>query len=84
MNLLDYWNFIIPIGNMLFPLLTDEWLDVIMYFATEDHYSRQDITILFWKYLVDIKSEVCLNLFWEYSTSIENCDLESGLGNIYS
>jgi hypothetical protein len=27
---------------------------------------RQNIIILFWKYLVDIRSEAWLNLFWEY------------------
>jgi hypothetical protein len=37
-----------------------------MYFSMENHNSRQDILILFWKYLVDIRSEAWLNLFWEY------------------
>jgi hypothetical protein len=27
---------------------------------------RQNIIVLFWKYLVDIRSEAWLNLFWEY------------------
>jgi hypothetical protein len=34
--------------------------------STEDHNNKQNIIILFWKYLVDIRSEVWLNLFWEY------------------
>ncbi len=33
---------------------------------TEYHNSRQIIIILFWKYLVDIKSEAWLNRFWDY------------------
>jgi hypothetical protein len=32
----------------------------------ENNNSRQNITILFWKYLVDIRSEAWLNLFGEY------------------
>ncbi len=45
---------------MLFPMLTAEC------FSTEYHNSRWNIIILFRKYLVDIKSEVWQNLFWEY------------------
>jgi hypothetical protein len=30
------------------------------------HNSRQNIMILFWKYLVDIRIEPWQNLFWEY------------------
>jgi hypothetical protein len=30
------------------------------------HNSRQNIISLFWKYLVYIRSETWLNLFWEY------------------
>ncbi len=52
---------------MLFPMLTAEWLHLLLYFSTtEYHNSRQNITILFWKYVVDIGSEARLNLFWEY------------------
>ncbi len=36
------------------------------YFSTEYHISGQNIIILFWKYVVDIRSEAWLNLFWEY------------------
>ncbi len=51
---------------MLFPMLTVEWLHLVMYFSTEYHNSTQNIIILFLKYLVDIRSEACLNLFGEY------------------
>jgi hypothetical protein len=47
-------------------MLTDEWLHLVLYFSTGHHNSRQNIMILFWKYLVDIRSEARLNLFWEY------------------
>jgi hypothetical protein len=57
-------NFIIPFGNMLFPLLTAEWLHPVLYFSTEYYNSR--LIILIWKYLLDIRSEAWLNLFWEY------------------
>jgi hypothetical protein len=30
------------------------------------HNSRQNVIILFWKYLVDIRSDAWLNLSWEY------------------
>jgi hypothetical protein len=30
------------------------------------HPKARHIIILFWKYLVDIRSEAWLNLFWEY------------------
>jgi hypothetical protein len=50
---------------MLFPMLTAEWLHLGQYFFTEYNSSRQNIIILFWKYLVDIRSESWLNLFWE-------------------
>jgi hypothetical protein len=46
---------------MLFPMLTDEWLHLVLY-----HNSRQNSKILFGKYLVDISSEAWLNLLWEY------------------
>jgi hypothetical protein len=49
---------------MLFPLLTAEWLHLVLYFSTEDHNSRQ--IFMFWKYLFDIRSEVWQHLFWEY------------------
>ncbi len=49
---------------MLFPLLTVEWLHQVMNFSTEYSISRQNITILFWKYLVDIRSEAWLNIFF--------------------
>jgi hypothetical protein len=39
---------------MLFRMLKAEWLHLVL--------SRQNIKILFWKYLVDIRSEVWLNL----------------------
>ncbi len=68
MNLLYYW-FLILFGNMLFPMLTAEWLhlqDCILYFSQEYHNSRQSTIILFWKYFINIRSEAWLNLFWEY------------------
>jgi hypothetical protein len=58
-----------PFGNMLFPMLTAVWLHQLLYFSSEDHKSRQNIIILFRKYLVDIVdiiSEAWLNFFWEY------------------
>ncbi len=58
MNFLYNGNFIIPFGNMLFPMLTAEWLRLVLYFSTEYDNSRQNIIILFWKYLIDFRSEV--------------------------
>jgi hypothetical protein len=66
MNLLYCRNFIIPFGNMFFPTLTAEWLHLVRYFSAEYHNSRQNVIILFWKYLVDIRSEAWLNLSCEY------------------
>jgi hypothetical protein len=37
----------------------------VLYFSPEFHNSMENIIILFWKYLVDIRSEAWLNLFWE-------------------
>jgi hypothetical protein len=51
---------------MLFPLLTAEWLHLKRYLSTEIHNYRQNIIILFWKYLVDVRNEAWLNLVWEY------------------
>ncbi len=51
---------------MLFPMTTAEWLHLVLYFSSEYHNSRQNIEILFGKFLVDIRSEAWLNLFWEY------------------
>jgi hypothetical protein len=45
-------------------MLEAEWLRLVL--STEDHNYKQNIIIMFWKYLVDIRSEVWLNLFWEY------------------
>jgi hypothetical protein len=39
---------------------------VVLYFSPEYHNPKQNIIILFWKYLVDIESEAWLNLFWQY------------------
>jgi hypothetical protein len=61
---MHYCYFIIPLGNMLFPLLTAEWLHPVLYFSTEYHNSR--LIILIWKYLLDIRSEAWQNFFWEY------------------
>jgi len=47
----------------VFPMLTDEWLHLTLYRIS---YSRENIMYLFWKYLVDLRSEAWLNLFWEY------------------
>jgi hypothetical protein len=52
--------------NMLFPMLTAVCLHLLLdYFSTKYHNSRQNVIILFWKYLVDIGREAWLNLFWE-------------------
>jgi hypothetical protein len=48
----------------MYPLLAAERLHQVMNFSTEYSNSRQNITILFWKYLVDIRSEAWLNTFW--------------------
>ncbi len=50
---------------MLFYVLTAEWLHLVQYFSTEYPNPRQNIIILFLKYLVDISSEAWLNLIWE-------------------
>jgi hypothetical protein len=49
-------------------MLTADKLHLALYFSPEYHNSRQNIIILFSKYLVDIGSEAWLNLFWEYIT----------------
>ncbi len=41
-------------------------LTVVTAVATEYRNSRLNITILYWKYLLDIRSEAWLNLCWEY------------------
>jgi hypothetical protein len=55
---------------MLFLMLTAEWLHLIysLYLSPEYHNSRPNILILFWNYLIDIRSEAWawLNLFWDY------------------
>jgi hypothetical protein len=48
---------------MLFPMLTAAWLHLVLYFSTEYHKSRQDVLILFWKYLIDIRSQAWLNIY---------------------
>jgi hypothetical protein len=48
-------------------MLAAEWLHKVWQFSTEYHNVRQNISILFWKYLVDIRSEAQLNLFWKYN-----------------
>jgi hypothetical protein len=59
-------NFLISFGNMLFSVLSAEWLHLGLYFAPEFNNSRQNIIILFWKYLVDFSGEAWLHLLWEY------------------
>ncbi len=39
-------DFITPFGNILFPMLTAEWLHLIMYLSTEYHNSGLNIIIL--------------------------------------
>jgi hypothetical protein len=36
-----------------------------VYFFAEYHYSRQNLIILFWNYLADIRNDAWLNLFWK-------------------
>jgi hypothetical protein len=50
---------------MLLPMLTAEWLHLLHYRIYNN--SRQNIIILVWKYLVNIRCEAWLNLFWEYT-----------------
>jgi hypothetical protein len=51
---------------MLFPMLTVDWLHLELCFFKEYCNSSQNIIILFWKYLVDFRSEEAwLNHFWE-------------------
>jgi hypothetical protein len=50
----------------MFPMLTAEWLHLVLHFSLEYINLGQNIIILFWKYLVDIKSEDWLNLSWEH------------------
>jgi hypothetical protein len=38
-------------------MLTADWLHLVLYFSTEYHTQTQNIMILFWQYVVDIKSE---------------------------
>ncbi len=48
-------------------MLTAECLSTaVLDFSTEYNNSRQNIIILFCKYLVDNRSEALLILFWEY------------------
>jgi hypothetical protein len=48
-------------------MLIAEWLHLVQDFSTEYHNSRQNIIILFWKYLVSIfRSKAWRKLFWEY------------------
>jgi hypothetical protein len=54
MNLLYYCNFIISFGNTY----------VVPY--GDSYTSLQNFIILFWKYIVDIRREAWLHLFWEY------------------
>jgi hypothetical protein len=45
---------------MLYPMQTADYLHLVLYF------SANIIIVLFWKYLIDIKSETFLTLFGEY------------------
>ncbi len=51
----------------------------VLYFSTEYLNSRENIVILFWKYLVDIRSMATLNLFWEYREGKLFAALKRGL-----
>jgi hypothetical protein len=48
---------------MLFPMMTAEWQYFVLYFSTEYQKFRQNIIIMFWKYVVDIRSKAWPNLF---------------------
>ncbi len=41
-------------------------LGTVLYFSTQYNNSRQNIIILFWKHLVNTKSEAWLDFFWKY------------------
>jgi hypothetical protein len=66
MNIRYCCSFIIPFGNLLFPMLTSEWLHLVLDFCTEYHNLETEIITLFWKYFVDSRREAWLNIFWEY------------------
>ncbi len=43
----DYYsNFVIPFGNMLFPMLTAEQMKIVLYFSTEYNNSKLNYTTL--------------------------------------
>ncbi len=65
-------------GNMLFHMLTAECLHLVLYLPPEYRSSRQNILILFLKYLFVIRSEATLSLFG--NTQMENC-LQCNAGN---
>ncbi len=47
----------------------DSWMaasTAVLYYSTEYHNSRQNIIVLFCKYLVDIRSSAWLIIFWKY------------------
>jgi hypothetical protein len=51
---------------MSFPMLTAAWLHLgLYYFSTEYHNSRQNVIVLFWKYLGHIRSEAWQNIAWD-------------------
>jgi hypothetical protein len=64
MNLLYYCNIIIPVENTVCCSLC--MLTALLYFSTEYHNFKQNLIIMFRKYLylVDVWSDVWLNLFW--------------------
>jgi hypothetical protein len=55
---------------VLFPILTVEWLQLVLYSTCLQNIIIPDGTlctyILFWKNLAVIRSEASQNLFWEY------------------
>ncbi len=57
---------IILVANMVFPMLTAEWLHLVLYFSTEYQNSGQNIKIPFRKYVVYISCEEWLNNCWKY------------------
>ncbi len=61
-HLLYYCTFIIPFGNISFPMLTSEWLHLVLDLFTEYHNSRRNIIILFWKFEFDIDCSVIIQM----------------------
>ncbi len=82
-----YINFKISFENKLFSILTADCLHLVLYYFSTEHHNyeyRQNIIILLWKYLVNIRGMATSLLVKHTSKIVCSAEEDEEISLIYS